>query len=62
MYIKCRYCKETYIDEDEEICVECSNFFTDEARRKREREDDYLLNTVGGDELGFIDVHVSVGR
>lgn len=51
MYNLCGHCNKTYIEEEEEICVECAVFFSDENESIGKYFEERNLDEVNGDML-----------
>ena len=52
MYLKCRFCKKAYIEENEEICVDCAVFFSDENESIDRFFDEQVLDGDTLNDLG----------
>jgi len=59
MYQKCSDCKKNYIEENEELCVECAVWFAEENEYTSKYFDELVVGKVNGDMLNDLGASVS---
>lgn len=59
MYEKCTSCNASYVDEGEEICVECAVYFSDENESINKFFDEKISQGMNGDMLNILGASIS---
>lgn len=59
MYKVCWHCKKSYIEQDEELCVDCAVFISDENEDMYNMLDDIILSDMDGETLNDLGASLS---